>query len=259
MLGNLSNEITTQLNAEDLLEASINETSTGINQVIDSKMSSLKEDLKEEISKIMQDVKQNILDKLTKENKKLRNRVTVLEDETDHLYDKVYELEKVVHNMNQYGRKNNIEIRGIPDGVTNEELENTTINILNNLVEIPISVTEVEACHRMKGGIEGSKDTILRFNNRKRSDEVKNNNRSKTRSLDLREFGSDKELYINDNLCPYYKLLAYKCRALKRINLIDSVNVQDGLIKILIRGRFYIINHETELMNMFPKIDFIYL
>ena len=108
-------------------------------------------------------------------------------------------------------------------------------------------------------GIEGSKDTILRFNNRKRSGEVKNNNRSKTRSLDLREFGSDKELYINDNLCPYYKLLAYKCRALKRINLIDSVNVQDGLIKILIRGRFYIINHETELMNMFPKIDFIYL
>ena len=40
-------------------------------------------------------------------------------------------------------------------------------------------------------GIEGSKDTILRFNNRKRSDKVKNNNRSKTRSLDLREFGSD--------------------------------------------------------------------
>ena len=53
MLGNLSNEITTQLNVEDLLEASINETSTGINQVIDSKMASLKEDFKEEISKIM--------------------------------------------------------------------------------------------------------------------------------------------------------------------------------------------------------------
>ena len=80
-----------------------------------------------------------------KENRKLRNRVTVLEDETDHLYDKMYELEKVVYNMNQYGRKNNIEIRGIPDGVTDDALETTSIHILNNLVDTHIDAdTEVE-------------------------------------------------------------------------------------------------------------------
>ena len=43
---------------------------------------------------------------------------------------------------------------------------------------------------------------------------------------------------------------------MKRLNLIDSVNVQDGKIIIIFRGRSYIINHETELLNMFPKIDF---
>ena len=141
--------------------------------------------------------------------------------------------------MNQYGRKNNIEIRGIPDGVTDDALETTSIHILNNLVDTHIDAdTEVEACHRLKGvlkgggggggGIEGSKDTIIKFCNRKRSGEVKNN-RLKAKILDLREFGIvKKSLYINDNLCPYYKSLAYKCRALKKLNLIDSVNVQDG-------------------------------
>ena len=91
-----SKDITSQLNVEEIFDASIKETSTGINQVIDSKMSSFKTDLKEEIKKILQDVKKNILEILMKENRKLRNRVTVLEDETDHLYDKMYKLEKVV-------------------------------------------------------------------------------------------------------------------------------------------------------------------
>ena len=183
MLDNSSKDITSQLNVEEIFDASIKETSTGINQVIDSKMSSFKTDLKEERKKILQDVKEYILEILMKENRKLRNRVTVLEDETDHLYDKMYELEKVVYNMNQYGRKNNNEIRGIPDGVTDDALETTSIHILNNLVDTHIDAdTEVEACHRLKGG---SKDTIIKFCNRKRSDEV-NINRLKAKILDLR-------------------------------------------------------------------------
>ena len=85
-----------------------------------------------------------------------------------------------------------------------------------------------------------------------------NANSLKAKILDLREFGIvKKSLYISNNLCPYYKSLAYQCRALKRLNLIDSVNVQDGKIIIIFRGRSYIINHETELLNMFPKIDFV--
>ena len=40
-----------------------------------------------------------------KENRKLRNRVTVLEDETGHLYDKMYQLEKVVYNESVWEKK----------------------------------------------------------------------------------------------------------------------------------------------------------
>ena len=70
MSDNSCDETTSQLIVEEIFEAFINETSTGINQVIDSKMSSLKEVLKEKINKILQDDKQNILEKI----KKLRNR-----------------------------------------------------------------------------------------------------------------------------------------------------------------------------------------
>ena len=60
MLDDSSKDITSQLNVEEIFYASIKETSTGINQVIDSKMSSFKTDLNEEIKKILQDVKKNI-------------------------------------------------------------------------------------------------------------------------------------------------------------------------------------------------------
>ena len=46
--------------------------------------------------------------------------------------------------------------------------------MLNKIVDDPISPNEVEACHRI-GGRAGEKATIIRFVNRKRSEEVKGN------------------------------------------------------------------------------------
>ena len=57
MLDDSSEDIISQLNVEEIFDASIKEMSTCINQVIDSKMSSLKIDLKEGIKKILQGVK----------------------------------------------------------------------------------------------------------------------------------------------------------------------------------------------------------
>ena len=90
------------------------------------------------------------------------------------MYGHIYDLEIGVQGVNQQSRRNNAKISGIPLSVNDDILEETTISMLNKIVDDPISPNEVEACHRI-GGRAGEKATIIRFINRKRSEEVKGN------------------------------------------------------------------------------------
>ena len=58
-------------------------------------------------------------------------------------------------------------------------LEETTIRMLNKIVEILISSDLVEACHRI-GGRKGETGTIIRFVNRKRCKKLKPTEYTKT-------------------------------------------------------------------------------
>ena len=108
---------------------------------------------------------------MSKDNKRLRERVHILESETDDLYEKMYHLECSVEGANQHNRKNNIEISGLPDVIEDDILESTVVSILNKIVDKPIDAsTEVEACHRIRGK-RGFKGTLIRFVNRKRNQE----------------------------------------------------------------------------------------
>ena len=58
--------------------------------------------------------------------------------------------------MEQYCRRNNLEITGVPDNVEEEKLEEKVIEIAQ----------DIEACHRVEKSKNNSKKTI-RFINRK--------------------------------------------------------------------------------------------
>ena len=74
------------------------------------------------------------------------------------------------------------------------------------------------------------KGTLIRFVNRKRSDEIKSN-RSKMNQVNLETFNipAHNKIYLNDNLSPYFKSIAYKCRSLKRRDLIIQSKIDKGL------------------------------
>ena len=70
--------------------------------------------------------------------------------------------------LEQYGRRNNIIISGIPDSVKTEDLEESVTEILSD-IHVKVTTNDIEACHRVGKSDNkiGSTKTIVRFVNRK--------------------------------------------------------------------------------------------
>ena len=66
--------------------------------------------------------------------------------------------------LNQYNRRNNLEIQGIPSTVGDEILEDKVIEIFECLNTL-LAKSDIEDCHRL--GKSNPKNVIVRFVNRK--------------------------------------------------------------------------------------------
>ena len=104
-------------------------------------------------------LKDAIIKNLQVENERLRKKVNVLEN-------KILTLESEHNSLEQYGRRNNIEITGIPDSVPDQKLEEKVVDILNEII-VNVSPKDTEACHRVGVSKNSSKKTIVGFINRK--------------------------------------------------------------------------------------------
>ena len=111
------------------------------------------------LDKEMLNLKDVIIKDLQVENQRLRSRIINIEK-------KVISLEENSNSLEQYGRRNNLEITGIPDDVDDQKLEEKVIEILDK-IDVNVSSKDVEACHRIGKSKNSSKTTIVQFVNRK--------------------------------------------------------------------------------------------
>ena len=88
---------------------------------------------------------------------KLQNKVKKLEEQ-------LLEIDHKNNHLDQYSRRNNLEIQGIPANVTDNELEGKVIHIFSCL-GIEVKGSDIEDCHRL--GYANPKNTIVRLVNRK--------------------------------------------------------------------------------------------
>ena len=86
-------------------------------------------------------LKDVIIKNLQIENERLRNRVS-------YLNKRVVSLESNHNMLEQYGRRNNTEITGIPDTVQDNQLENKVIEILD-AIGVEAKSADFEDCHRV--------------------------------------------------------------------------------------------------------------
>ena len=116
---------------------------------------------------------------------------------------KLNDQECYISKIDQYSRRNNIEIQGIPKTVKDVNLESKVIGIFSAL-NIMITSKDVEDCHGL--GKDG-KNTIVRFVNRNQA-----LNRRWTCDNSSLAFHPDVKLYLSEDLTPYNQYLGWKCR-----------------------------------------------
>ena len=122
-----------------------------------------------------------------------------------------------VDELEQYGRRQNLEIVGVPE----KEDENTNAIVLEvaKMLDVDIMSSHISTSHRLpkKTAINrnnsGSSPIIVRFTSR----DIRNQiyaNRKKARFVDLKNFSvSDtKNIFVNENLTPTRKQLFWKTK-----------------------------------------------
>ena len=134
--------------------------------------------------------------------------------------------------LEQYGRRNNLVISGIPDSIQDSELESTVTSILSD-TDVNVESREVEECHRIGKSNNGSKKTIIRFVNRKYCKKALLNRKQLERiNLKKHHLVSGTRIFINENLTVKNEHLAFNCRQLKKGNYIFSTFTKNGTVYV---------------------------
>lgn len=205
--------------------------------------------------------------KLRDEVEKLEKRVMLLETDIVECFKDLEVTKRATYMNDQYQRRNNLEISGIPHNIENHELESVCINMINKIITKPgepyngeniIIPSDIEACHRLQTvDNQDNKTTIIRFKNRKHC-EATFLNKNKIKNLEIEKLGNSvNNIFVNENLCSYYKNLAAKCRRLWKKRKITDTWVSYGLVKIKFKdGLTKTITHQNDLDKLFP--NFIY-
>ena len=191
-------------------------------------------------------LKDVIIKNLRVENERLRKKVNVLEN-------KILTLESEHNSLEQYGRRNNIENTGIPDSVSDQNLEEKVVDILNEIT-VNVSAKDIEACHRVGVSKNSSKKTIVRFINRKHAKKAFLSRKN------LRKSSSPNcNISINENLTVKNNEIASLGRKRKRSGHLNKIYTRDGTVHIsspeIHRGKVLKIHHINDLFNLFPYYD----
>ena len=171
-------------------------------------------------------------------------------DEVEQLVTKMVELEIEIQKTNQYGRRPNLVIDGIPDRVPQHHLEGICLEIIQKLGINNVTRLEVEGCHRLRKR-EGDRNspTIIRFTNRKISELCKRN-KWKLKKLRYNNWFLTFREDLNEANSEIYS----KCEQLKSIGRLARVYTHNGFTKVVKNEGEWPkkIFHMKELFDLFP-------
>ena len=109
------------------------------------------------------------IDQISLENRKLTSELVITKNVNSRLEERIINLEKNQAKGEQYSRRNNVELSGIPNSISDEDLENTVINICKES-GIDVNGRDIEGCHRLplsRNSRGHDKRVIVKFVNQK--------------------------------------------------------------------------------------------
>ena len=171
----------------------------------------------------------------------------------DDLNKRVIELERSQFLYEQYGRRESIEISGIPKTVTDERLEEEVLKVYKaakvTVFGRELRPDDISACHRLG---KKKETTIVRFVNRKFAFAGLVNSKN-LKDSDLYE----NSIYINNSFCREFSRYGFIIRRLKSKKKLTGYRVRHGVYQIQLEqnGEFLEISHETDFLKYGISID----
>ena len=164
-----------------------------------------------EISKLSENV-----DCLVNANEKLNSELLIVRNLNPNPQNSIINLEKQQSKSEQCNRRNNVEISGISNEVSDQNLEQTLIGNRKDS-GIEVNPLDIEGCHRLplgRNATNTTKQVIVKFVNRKHS---------KAMLQHKKDINQKSKVFVSHLLCPYYGFLWGKCKELQRKGRINQV------------------------------------
>ena len=120
-----------------------------------------------QISKFSENV-----DRLVTANEKMNSELLIVRNVNQNLQNRTINIEKQQSKSEQYNRRNNVEISGIFNEVSDQNFEQIVIEICKDF-GIDVNPLDIKNCHRLpleRKATNTTKRVILKFVNRKHSD-----------------------------------------------------------------------------------------
>ena len=135
---------------------------------------------------------------------KLQSDLAVTKHVNTELTERIVTLERQCWANIQYSRKECLEVVGIPRQVDDNLLKTKVFSIFQK-VGCTIDSGFIDDCHRLG---ENSDRVIIKFSRRKDSKQVLQTKKDlKDLNTDDLDLPSDTKIFVNQSLCPYYRML----------------------------------------------------
>lgn len=177
---------------------------------------------------------QTKMEEMEKNNFVLKENMSKMDTKLQESLMKNALLERKMNEMNtkhddleQYTRKYNLEIDGIPE-VEDEDLEDVVIKLARS-VGADVGPEDIDIVHRFKKGKRQPNPIIVRFSNYYSKKEMYDGRR-KLRKVNVRHISGAEKIYINENLTAQRAALFKKVRDKKRLREGWKVWTTDGKI-----------------------------
>ena len=172
------------------------------------------------------------------------------------LCDKLKFFERQCWVNEQYSRRQGLEISGVPESVTDNNLEEKVLKLLGK-TDVEVHPDHIEACYWIKSNV-GPKKVIIKMSQHKDADKIRRA-KKKLKGLDLSLIGINSAMFINDSLCRCYKNHWAKCKKLWLNKFIHGFWTSNGSIrlKLIETGNVRVITHDADLEELFPGNELI--
>ena len=129
----------------------------------------------------------------------------------------------------QYSRRECLEISGVSELVTDNDLEGKVLKLLEK-TDVEAHPDHIEAFHWIKSNA-GPKKVIIKMLRRKDADKIRRA-KKKLKGLYLPLIGINPTVFINDSLCRYNNNLWAKCKKLWLNKFIHGFWTSNGSIRL---------------------------